>query len=581
MIEANNLGIRIAKIASRLFSLFLGLPETTRTILATALLSLVAAGTAIAFLSVTNGLFALTFLNFAKLPLPYFLLTSLLTIGGTSLASGLLLSKISPEAAGSGIPQLKAAYWTEMGYVPLKPIIVKFIAGALAIGGGTSLGREGPTVYMGGGLASLLSAFMGSPKQSRRGPALIGASASLAAAFNTPLASITFVLEEIVGDLSSRSIGRVLLSSIIGAFAVYALIGRQPAFAVPSIENVTWVHYAIAPIVAIAAAFAGALFHKYALELRKRVKRQRAYPSWLMPLFGALLTWAIAVSIFMTTGKLGVFGLGYLDLEAVLGNNFVWWVAGIMVVAKLAATIFSYGFGGAGGIFSPLLFIGGMAGYFIGGLFSLFLPLSPSDRIVLSAVGMSTCLGTVLKAPLSTLLIVFEMTHQFAMVPALLIGMFVTMAASGLTGKENFYDAILVQDGHELHKIRPPLDLTGWHRLELSAIANRKPVIANSIEVRDLEKLLGDHRFQRFPLVLDGRLVGVLERGALRDSLSRGLPPKPEEAVTCDEDRLIQDASELFIKSTGGFLILLDKEQRVSGIVTLHDLLRAQAAIES
>lgn len=572
---------RLATLVSRLLEAFLALPDTTRTILVTAVMSLAAALTAIAFLTVTNGIFALTYLEFAKLPLPLFLVSTLITIGGTSLLSGLLLAKVSPEAAGSGIPQLKAAYWTEMGHVPFKPIIVKFIAGALAIGGGTSLGREGPTVYMGGGLASQLSGFLGFPKRSRRGPALIGASAGLAAAFNTPLASITFVLEEIVGDLSSRSIGRVLLSSIIGAFAVYALIGRQPAFSVPSIEGVTWIHYAIAPLVALAAAFFGAFFHRYTLALRRRAKAQRKYPAWIMPFFGALATWAIAVSVFAATGKLGVFGLGYLDLEAVLHNDFIWWVAGVLVVAKLAATIFSYGFGGSGGIFSPLLFIGGMTGYFIGGLFSLFLPLSPSDRIVLSAVGMSTCLGTVLKAPLSSLLIVFEMTHQFSMVPALLIGMFVTMAASSLTGKENFYDAVLVQDGHELHKIRPPLDLDGWRKLELSAIANRNPVVATSLDREYLERLLAANRFDRFPLVLEGRLAGVIERGGVLAALKKGEAPQPEAAVVCDPDRAIHDASDLFIKSRGGFLVLAREEGRVEGIVTLHDLLRAQAAIES
>ncbi|HUX39826.1 MAG TPA: chloride channel protein [Rectinemataceae bacterium] len=580
MPQSKDLRTRIVRIFSSLLTSFLGLPETTRTVLITALLSIVAASVAIAFLALTNGIFALTFLNFAKLPLPFFLLATFLTIGGTSLASGLLLTKISPEAAGSGIPQLKAAYWTEMGYVPLKPIIIKFIAGVLAIGGGSSLGREGPTVYMGGGLASWLSAYTGSSKRNRRGPALIGASAGLAAAFNTPLASITFVLEEIVGDLSSRSIGRVVLSSVIGAFAVYAVIGRHPAFDVAAIDNVTWVHYAIAPVVALAAAFLGFLFQKYTLALRLKAKGQTRYPAWLMPFFGALVTWALAVSVFAATGKLGVFGLGYIDLESVLKNNFIWWVAGILVFAKLAATIFSYGLGGSGGIFSPLLFIGGMAGYFIGGLVSLFLPLSPSDRIVLSAVGMSTCLGTVLKAPLSSLLIVFEMTHQFAMVPALLIGMFVSMAVSSLTGKENFYDGILVQDGHELHKVRPPLDLDGWRNLELSAIANKAPVLATTLNTVKLKELFGKYRFDRFPLVIDGRLEGIIDRAEVQRALARGEPLKPEDAVVCNPKRAIRDASNLFIQSKSGVIVLVNDESQVVGIVTLHDILRAQAANE-
>ncbi|HUX36283.1 MAG TPA: CBS domain-containing protein, partial [Rectinemataceae bacterium] len=221
-----------------------------------------------------------------------------------------------------------------------------------------------------------------------------------------------------------------------------------------------------------------------------------------------------------------------------------------------------------------------MAGYFIGGLFSLFLPLSPSDRIVLSAVGMSTCLGTVLKAPLSSLLIVFEMTHQFAMVPALLIGMFTTMAASSLTGKENFYDGILVQDGHELHKVRPPLDLDGWRNLELSAIANKTPVLATTLDPAKLKELFGKYRFDRFPLVIDGRLEGIVDRAEVQRAFARGDSPRPEEAVVCNPNRAIRDASNLFIQSKSGVIVLVSDESNVVGIVTLHDILRAQAANE-
>ncbi|HUW41944.1 MAG TPA: chloride channel protein [Rectinemataceae bacterium] len=106
----------------------------------------------------------------------------------SSLAVGLLLNKLAPEAAGSGIPQLKAAYWKELGYVPIKPILIKFVAGAIGIGGGASLGREGPTVYMGGGVASNLSAFLGSAKRERRGSSLVGASAGLAEKYKQKLA---------------------------------------------------------------------------------------------------------------------------------------------------------------------------------------------------------------------------------------------------------------------------------------------------------------------------------------------------------------------------------------------------------
>ena len=567
------------KPAPTFYDCFRRLPDQTRTILVTAILSLASAGLAVAFLTLTNGLFRITYLWFATKPLGFFLVASLVTITLTSLASGLLLCKLSPEAAGSGIPQLKAAYWKEVGYVPIKPVLVKFVAGVLSIGGGTSLGREGPTVYMSGGLASWLSGFTGSAKRERRNPSLIGASAGLAAAFNTPLAAIVFVLEEIVGDLSSRSIGRVLLSSVIGAFTVYAIIGKQPAFQVPDLEATTWVHYALAPVVALVAALLGVLFQRSALALRGRTRKRKVLPAWLLPVLGGLVTWAIGASVFAATGRLGVFSLGYQDLSAVLRNDCIWWVAGILVVAKLVATVASYGFGGCGGIFSPLLFIGGLSGYFIGNLVSLWIPLAPSDLIVLSAVGMSTCLGTVLKAPFSAMLIVFEMTHQFALVPGLLIGMFVSMAVSRLAGPMNFYDAILVQDGNELHRIRPPLDISGWRNLPVSAIANRKPVIVDGETSADPGKLLERHPYACFPFVREGKLEGVLTRDELERTAREGGPPVPQPAVTVAPDETLREAAQRFLDSPLGFLVVVGGTGQVEAILTLHDLLRAQAAV--
>lgn len=558
-----------------------GMPETTRTIMVTLVLSLAAAGIAVAFLSLTNAIFTATLVRFSHRSKWFFTWASLFTIMATSLASGLLLFKFSPEAAGSGIPQLKAAYWKELGYVPIKPVIVKFLAGAISIGGGTSLGREGPTVFMGGGLSSWLSGFLGSSKRERRNPALVGASAGLAAAFNTPLAAITFVLEEIVGDISSKSIGRVLLSSVVGAFTVYALIGRQPAFLVPSVDDVSWIHYAIAPIVALVASLLGVVFHRQVLFWRSRAKQLKTLPKWLLPLFGGLTTWAIGVAVFWGTGKLGVFGLGYQDLSSVLQNDYLWWVAGILVVAKLAATIASYSFGGCGGIFSPLLFIGGLAGYFVANLFGLWLKLSPSDVIVLSAVGMSACLGTVVKAPLSALLIVFEMTHQFAMVPALLIGMFISMAVSKLSGAANFYDDVLVQDGHELHRIKPPLDLSGWQCLPLSAVASRKIVAIDKMEAMELSSLLDHYPYANFPLLRKGKPAGLVSRDSMERALQSGVEPVVNEIVCCSPTMAIKDAEKRFIETSVPLIVLVDDETgEAVGLLTLHDLLRAQAVSE-
>ena len=299
-----------------------------------------------------------------------------------------------------------------------------------------------------------------------------------------------------------------------------------------------------------------------------------------MPSIGGMATWVLGSALYLTTGKLGVFGLGYGDLSAVLNNNFVWWIAGIMVIAKLLATIVSYGFGGCGGIFSPLLFIGGMCGYFIAGLVGLEVPLTVSDRVLLSVVGMSACLGTVVRAPLSAMLIVFEMTHQFSLVPSLLLGMFTSMLVARLAGSVNFYDAILMQDGHELHKIRPPQDMYSWQALPISAIANPSPAVLDGLGAECVKSVLTRYPYHCFPVVIDGALRGIVTREALTKSIKDGGEPRIAKAAICSPNQTVHEATARFLESPEGIIVLAEEGSgKLVGLLTLHDILRAQAAI--
>ena len=530
----------------------------------------------------TNFLFESTYVVFASKSKPFFLAASFLLIVTASGLVGLLLRAFGPEAAGSGIPQVKSAYWKELGWMGWRPVAIKFLGGVLSIGGGQSLGREGPSVFIGAGVSSNVSGLLGTPRRERRGAAIVGASAGLAAAFNTPLAAITFAIEEVIGDLNSRFLGRVVLASVIGAFVVYAILGRQPAFALPSVESVSWLHYAAVPVVAFVAATAGRLFQASALGLRGRLLRQRRVPAWTLPVFGGVLTWCLGAAAFLLTGRLGVFGLGYHDLSMALTNVFDWRVAGLLVLAKLLATVASYGFGACGGIFAPALFLGGMSGYFLGGLIGLWLPLTPADHIVLAAVGMSACLGTIVRAPLTSMLIVFEMTHQFALVPGLLLGAVVSQAVARFAGPLNFYDALLVQDGHELHKVRPPLDLHAWRDMAVSAIANPRPVVVADTSPGSLREAVEKHAFAHFPVVVGGRLEGIVSRADILSALPAGGVPEVRRAVTCHPDQSVREVGDKFIDSPSNILVVVDRESAaVIGIITLHDLLRAQASIES
>ena len=564
----------------RLQSLVRRLPARWRAVLTTCVYGLGAGASAVAFQLGVNGLYQLGLVRLSHQSLTVFLVGSFLLLIGSALIVGWLLNAFCREAAGSGIPQLKLAFWKEFGFVPWRVVWVKAVAGILSIGGGSSLGREGPSVQLAGAVGSNLAALAGEAKQSRRAPAAAGAAAGLAAAFNTPLAATTFVLEEIIGDLNSRFLGAVLLASVIGAFVVHGIVGKQPAFTLTGVDSPTWVGYVLTPVVAALASLVGVAFQRVSLGLRAYAKGILTLPKWLMPALGALLTWMLGSLVFWRTGHLGVFSLGYDDLSSALAGDLGWQMAAVLLVAKFVATFSCYGLGGCGGIFSPTLFFGGMTGVLVAGLLGLQWHVSRADSLTLAVVGMSACLGAVVFAPVTGILIVFEMTHEFALVPALMVGALVSQAISRKLSRHNFYDALLAQDGHQLEHVRPPRDLHSWLQLPLSAIANFKPVAARELDAPALRKLLDEHPYGQFPVVQKGRLAGVLTRKEAELALLEKRAPAFVPAATCLREQTVGELQKALIEADTHLVLVLDRKNgEVIGLVTLHDLLRAESAL--
>jgi CIC family chloride channel protein len=558
------------------------LPAPWRSTLTTCLYGLGAGLSAVAFQLGIHGLYEVGLARLAHRSLGEFLAGSLVLILGSSLLVGWLLNSFCREAAGSGIPQLKLAFWKDFGFVPGRVVWVKFVAGILSVGGGSSLGREGPSVQLAGAVGSNLAALVGEPKQARRGAAAAGAAAGLAAAFNTPLAAATFVLEEIIGDLNSRFLGSILLASVVGALVVHGIIGKQPAFTLHGAEAPTWIGYTLTPFVAAVAAWIGVGFQRASLGLRARMRGTQSCPRWMIPAGGALITWVLGALVFWRTGHLGVFSLGYEDLSSALAGDLGWQLAAVLLVTKFAATVACYGFGGCGGIFSPTLFFGGMTGVLMAGLAGLQWPVSRADSLTLAVVGMSASLGAVVFAPVTGMLIVFEMTHEFALVPSLMLGALVSQTISRRLSRVNFYDALLDQDGHQLEHVRPPRDLYSWRQLPVSAVANFNPIIASDLQPDSLRALLNAHPYQRFPVVQNGVLTGLLLRSEAQAALNERRAPVLHATSTCLRHETIARLQTILIESDSLLVLVLDRPRgNVIGVVTLHDLLRAEAARES
>jgi CIC family chloride channel protein len=550
-----------------------------RPLLGTFLYGLVASLAAVAFQSAISWLYAFFFQRPAAIGGGHFLVISFATLLVSSLVVGVAMH-IAPSAAGSGIPEVKLNFWKEFGASPRRIAVIKFVAGVIGIGGGQSLGREGPTVQIGSNLASNLAGLLGVSKQNRRAASAAGAAAGLAAAFNAPLASVAFVLEEIIGDLNSRSLGPVLLASVMGAFVVHAFIGPQPAFVLPKISEPTWRAYSLMPLSAAFAALVGVFFQRGSLVLRGKARRVRAIPRWTHPVIAGLLTWGIGAGIFLWGGHLGVFALGYDDLSEALVHGMVWKLAAVLLVGKFIATVAGYGLGGCGGIFSPNLFFGGMCGAVVVGLGKHFMAVSESDAVLIIVGGMSACLGAVVQAPVTAILIIFEMTHQFALVPGLMLAGLVSQAIARSLNRVNFYDEILEQDGHEIEHVVPPRDLRSWQNLPISAIANFKPITIEDISEERLTELLERHPYRRFPVMQNDKLIGVANREEIVAAIAEHRLFQMEPALTCRPGDTIRQSQTKLIESKTGTLALTDQSNgRVLAIVTLHDLLRAQLAL--
>jgi CIC family chloride channel protein len=557
-----------------------GLQERPRTILKTCAYGLVAGLVAVAFQLAITGCYHAGLVRLAHGSQTEFIWGSLGLILATSLISGWLLNSFCPDAAGSGIPQLKAAFWKDFGFVRFRVLWVKFIAGALQIGGGASLGREGPSVQLAGAAGSLLAGLAGEPKQKRRLAAATGAAAGLAAAFNTPLAGVTFVLEELIGDLNSRLLGSVIIGAMLGALVAHGIIGPQPSFALAAVGEPSWYSYLLVPVVAVAGTLVGVAFQKSALWVRGRQRKMTGLPPWTRPAIGGLICWALGVGVFLQTGKLGVFGLGYDDLSEALTGKLIWQTGVLLLVAKFVATIACYGLGGCGGIFSPTLFFGAMVGLGLAGVAQPVFALSSDSVAMLTIVSMSATLGAVVRAPVTSILIVFEMTHQFSLVPPLMLAALISQAISRCMARHNFYDALLEQDGHEVDRFAPPRDFREWEKQPVSYLANPKPVALTSLDPKPIQDLLKNHPFTQFPVVIGGRISGVLTRDeALRAARDKRVPDLAAASI-CRPNLPLRDVETQLIESKTGFLLLQEQSDGpLLGILTLHDILRAQQTV--
>ena len=376
-------------------------------------------------------------------------------VGG--LIVGLGLAYWAPAAAGSGIPQVKVAFALRSGLVSLRETVGKFVLCAFQIGSGASLGLEGPTVQICAGVSSLMArAARLSPTNCRR-MASVGMAAGIAAAFNAPIAAITFTLEELIGDLDQTMLSGVIVAAALAAVVEHAILGRNPVFRMPrayelgAASSLLW--YAL---LGVLAAVVSIIFTDGLLKVRAAFKRFTAVPKWVHPALGGLATGTMAAIGLYWFHLNGIAGDPYKTLELALTGTMPFLVMAAFCVLKLAATVSSYSSGGSGGIFAPSLFIGSMLGGTVGYL-DVTVFHHPADAIgAFAVVGMGAVFAGIVRAPMTSILIVFEMTGGYGLVLPMMIANMSAFAIARHFRPIPVYEALLQQDGIELpHGSRP------------------------------------------------------------------------------------------------------------------------------
>ncbi|MFB9409826.1 chloride channel protein [Dactylosporangium matsuzakiense] len=488
------------------------------------------------------------------------------------VAAGLLYGPLiqlgAREARGHGVPEVMYAVTVHGGRIRPRVAMVKSLASALCIGGGGSVGREGPIVQVGSALASAAGQLLRLPDSRLRLLVAAGAAGAVSATFNAPIAAVFFALELILADFAVESFAAVVLASVTSSAISRALLGDHPFLALPTFHVVSPVEYLWYGALGLLAAVVGVGFSRMLYLIEDACDRCWRGPEWLRPAVGGLLLGGVLLALPE------LYGVGYPVLDRAVAGNYSVVFLLVLLIGKMLAASLTIGIGGSGGVFGPTLFIGAMLGAAVGDAAHSVMPGLAAPPGAYALVGMGAVFAGAARTPITAVVMIFELTGEYSVVLPLMVAVALAAGASRLLSADTIYTRKLHRRGIDLgrdHRPAPTVDTVA------RALPAALPAQASLDEVAQ-RFAAGGH--DALPVVDDhGRLRGVVpavevER-ALRDHASDVTAADLASGVpVLRAGQSLDEALDAVVRA-GGLGVPVQREDTLVGWITHRDILAA------
>jgi CIC family chloride channel protein len=494
-------------------------------------------------------------------------------IGG--LIVGPMIYFFAREAKGHGVPEVMNSILTGGGKIRPRVAAVKALASSVCIGSGGSVGREGPIIQIGSALGSAIGQVFRLTEEKTKTLVGCGAAAGIAATFNSPLGGIFFALEVILREYGLRNFSSVVLSAVTATVISRRFLGNQPAFHVPPFDlyNLTdFIYYLIFGLITAVIAW---LFIQTLYKSEDFFNKIRI-PEYFKPIIGGLSIGVIGVYFPQ------IFGVGYEVIEASVDGKLVLWVIIALIFLKIIATSLTLGSGGSGGVFAPSLFIGALVGEAFGILAHKVIPGTVIPPGAFALVGMASVFAGISEAPISAILLLFEMTGNYKILPPLMITCVISALLVRWKSKYSIYTMKLARRGIDVEK-------ASYGDL-MESITVSEAMLTNVITVSQTDNvtkvglMIKTTNHRGFPVLQDGTvLAGIVTREDINKALARGDANAPvstimsKDILVCFPDESLKTALHKMASRNIGRIPVVEREneKHLIGILTRKSIISA------